>query len=183
MIPPGPFLTNIGRHGSAANTLAARVSGSNDTNGFLWTAANRALYCPVWLGDPFPFIRIFWANGIAVAGTIDAGIYTEDFTRIFSVGDDLGGVVAQAGVSAPQAVTCDATLQGEALYYFALSCSVNTARLIGPAFGDPIMNRMVGGCMIEEAAHPLPATANPIAIGSGTVSSMPVIGLSNRALV
>ena len=159
---------SLGRNAAAWNE-AAPVSGALG-------AANNAFFFPFSIPSPITVAKLFMYNGATVAGTIDMGIYTDDFTRIVS-----SGAITQAGVSTLQEFDVTDTPLDKGRYYLAFAQSLGTALFFQTAQVNNPENKLFG-VMMQFNASPLPAVAVPVALGA-TVWGVPIIGLSTRVLV
>lgn len=117
-----------------------------------WPAANEAIFVPVRLTEPAIFRKIAWANGAAVSGGVEVGVYDHKGTRLVS----LSG--SQSGINSIQSVDITDLLIGPGLYYLALLLDNTTGTtrrlsLSQAAFGQ------IAGLALQASASPLPATA------------------------
>ena len=138
--------------------------------------SNNAFYFSFSIPAPITVAKMFIYNGATVAGTIDMGIYTDDYTRIVS-----SGAITQAGVSALQEFDVTDTWLDKGRYYFAFAQSLNTATFFQTAQVGNTENKLFG-VMMQSAANPLPAVATPVALTS-SIWGIPILGLSTRTLV
>ncbi|HVB24118.1 MAG TPA: hypothetical protein VNG51_19425 [Ktedonobacteraceae bacterium] len=88
--------------------------------GTAWPANNLALYIPFRIASPFQFSSIAVCIGSA-SGNLDAGVYSEDGTKIISTGSTSVG--ANNNV-----ITVTSTTLGPGLFYLALVCSTTACQ-------------------------------------------------------
>lgn len=135
-----------------------------------WPAANRAIYCPIWLPWPYLVRRLWWVNGSAAGGNWDIGIFSVAGTRLLS-----SGSVAGSGNSAPQFDSGYDFLLPPGRYFLGLAHDSTTAnRVTGHGSVGPGGLRL-GGLLQQDNAFPLPASMNPSAI---TATFMPIAGMT-----
>jgi hypothetical protein len=123
-----------------------------------WTAANDALFLPIYVPFPYPVKRVWWING------------TMEGTRIYSTSSTAG-----SGNSAPQYVTPTAFILNPGSYYFALALDNNTANRITGSTALSVGACRLSGLLKQTSAFPLPATMTPEAI---TASFYTYIGVT-----
>jgi len=135
-----------------------------------WGVANGAIAFPIWLTEPF-WVRSLWvANGAAVAGNLDMGIYDEKFRKILSC-----GATAQAGVSVLQRVAVPVRTLEAGQYWIALVKDDVVGRVMRQtSLPAPCQGAAMGLGMA--AAYPLPATF--VGLESSAVY-VPVFGISS----
>lgn len=146
------------------NVVSLMVTGT-------WPGANRAQFVPFYnLGRrAINANRLWWYNGAAVSGNVDAGIYDSALRRLVSTGS-----VAQAGVNVLQGVTIALSLPPGGPYYFAFACDNTTAQFFRHAILATDATEI--GCATTTPAFPLPATATLAAFVAN--SYFPHMGLS-----
>ena len=134
-----------------------------------WPVASTALFYPFSVATPFTATKIMWANGAAVSGNVDAGVYDSTGVRVGAIGS-----TAQAGVSATQSATLSLVLN-VGTYYLALVLDNTTGTFMrrGPGIG-------VTGWAQIAAAFPLPAT---VTLATGGTAYQPAFGLTSRSFV
>ncbi len=138
-----------------------------------WPSANLGLFVPFVIPPrrSFGSLRAVIANGAAVSGNVDVGVYRSDYSLIAST-----GAVAQSGTSTIQDLAALAVDLGPGQYYLGMSCSSGTAT-------NTMMTTYAGGtlaalgCFQMAAAHPLPATVTPAVYAQ---SVLPLFGISRR---
>lgn len=138
--------------------------------------ANGAVFVPFALDGDFLVSTVWWANGAAVAGDVDAGVYSIAGARLASCGS-----VAQAVTDVVQsaAVTTPVTLPA-GMYYLALAASSASARFYMQALAVGFeATKSLGICSMA-SAFPLPSTAT-LAVAAST--AMPLFGISRAAVV
>ena len=141
--------------------------------GTTWPSADRALYIPFVLPGNFLVRALWWANGNAVAGNVDCGIYSESGALLTNTGS-----TAQAGVTAIQSVTLGTPLLLTAGRY-------NMALVLSSASGRIYRNNVTGvttlaGVTQMASAMPLPATFVP---ATAAAAFIPVFGIASRTLI
>jgi hypothetical protein len=157
---------------SIGGSTALMQTGSTSST---WPSANLAIYVPVTIPDraSFASLRAFFVNASAVAGNVDVGIYDEAWARIAST-----GAVAQAGTAVVQDLAALAAVLAPGRYYLAASCSSASATnytLTGFVAGE----LAALGLAQQATAHPLPATATPVAYAQ---TILPSFGISSVAV-
>jgi hypothetical protein len=109
----------------------------------VWGAANNAVIAEVFLPVVATLRGFAWANGSAVSGNVDCGLYDAHLNRIASTGS-----TAQAGTSTVQTVGATATSLAPGNYYVALALNNTTGTIVShttsyytgyPAFGVFLM--------------------------------------------
>ena len=145
-----------------------------------WPTAGLALYIPFYVSAPGLAVGIFWQNGAAVSGNVEAALYDEYGNKIAT-----SGKIAQAGTSAPQYTAFAAPVQlTTGRYYIALMADNTTSTFLawGTSLAATNVNRMFG--ILEQAglSAGLPAAANSAQGAWTPVSSarslMPICGVS-----
>lgn len=143
-----------------------------------WPANNRAFYLPIYLPYPGVVTKLWVANGAAVSGNIDVGLYSEvagvPAARLASAGG-----VAQSGTSVIQEFDITDYVTTPQTRYFVGVSMDNTTGAFTRVITTATVKR-IAGVMQEESAYPLPASATPVVAATGTV---PFCGVAFRALV
>lgn len=143
----------------------------------VWPVANTAFYVPFSIDAPYLVKTVFWANGAAVAGNVDVGVYTADMAALlFNAGSTV-----QATTGVPQAVALGTPVLLEpGSYQMAMSASSHSAAFLAAsnsAAGATPLQAL--GCSNQAAAGvPLPAAATPAT--PTFVSYAPLFGFSSR---
>lgn len=145
-----------------------RSSGGGTGSGSV--SANLALYVPIELLQPSTFLSAMWCNGATLAGNVELGVYTDDWSLITST-----GAVAQAGASTAQRASMTSFTLRPGRYYIAFVSSSATATFIGHSVQQSRWSML--GVSQEVSAMPLPATATPSIVTSAFV---PQFGFSRR---
>ena len=112
-------------------------------------------------------------NGATASGNLDVGIYTEDGTRLVSIGS-----TAQSGTTALQFFNITDTFLSPGNYYMACAMdgTTGTTRRHSPA-----LERCIAAGLIKGAtSFPLPAT---ITFATMTAAYIPQIGLDLTGLM
>jgi len=141
-----------------------------------WSTANKAIYFPLRLSKPFPVRLLWWANGAAVSGNVDVGVFGADLsTKIVST-----GAVAQAGVSTVQSAAPSPApfWLPPGQYYLGLSASSTTATFQMPS--ATIAQLIQLGVGEQLTAHPLPATATAVRVSA---VKLPLCGLASVSTI
>lgn len=100
--------------------------GGNTTSTPLFPVANLILYAPVYLPYRIRIKNLWWFNGSAVAGNVNAGLYTQSGYKIVDTGS-----TAQTGINAKQSVALGSNIElVPGGYYFAFSASSVSARFV-----------------------------------------------------
>jgi hypothetical protein len=115
--------------------------------------------------------QLFVANGSAVSGNFDLGIYDAAGTRLVSIGS-----TAQSGTTALQAATISPVPLSPGLYYFGLALDNTSGAVLGHTSNA---GRATGARMLA-SAFPLPARA---AWGAESSSAFWYCGLATRGFV
>lgn len=137
----------------------------------VYPTANKAFYIPFRLLSPYNVRRLFVANGTAVSGNIDLGIYSLDGARIFSTGS-----TAQAGTSALQYIALGTDiLLSPGTYYWGISVSNVVATVFRSTAMAAYLFRQ-SGILEQLTAFPLP---NPATFAAPSLSYLPLIGMSS----
>lgn len=134
-----------------------------------WPAANRALFVPFVIHEPFVVQKMAVYNATTAAGNVDIGIYTEDGTLLVS-----SGSTAMAGTSTQQTFSISKTL-APGRYYMAIAFSSTSAIL--RASTTSLASTQLSGVLQMASAFPLPATATFAVAASAYI---PAFGLSSR---
>lgn len=131
-----------------------------------WTAANQAVYVPIWTNIDMCGTYIYVPNGSTVSGIGQAGIYAPD--QYGQPGQALwrSAQQAQAGVSSTQIYQPFSgnprTYLLAGLSYLALVFNNTSSTVIAQAVGDATGKHVYLGCVYKQAnAFPLPAVATP----------------------
>lgn len=140
-----------------------------------WPSANLGIFVPIVLPAPYLVKKVWWANGAAVAGNVDCGIYSNGGALLASAGS-----TAQSGTSTVQSVTLGtAILLTPGQYYLALSASSATAAFLASTTGAAYKQQR-GGMAQQAAALALPAS---FTLATLTNDFIPVYGISSRTVI
>lgn len=140
----------------------------------VWPSGSLAIFYPFFCTDPVTIKTMYLANGAAVSGNVDLGIYTAAGTRLVS-----SGSTAQAGTNAPQLVDItDTVLPVFTELFMALAIDNTTGTTLRIAPGTVGSGRSIGLYQMA-AAFPLPATATFAAYGQ---TYIPVFGASQMTV-
>lgn len=137
-----------------------------------FVTANMAVFYPFGVPEAMLVTQLFWMNGAAVAGNLDAGIYDTSGTLLTSTGS-----TAQANTAVVQAVNITDYVLPRGLYYFALASDTSgaTQKVLCtlPAAGIP----QAWGMVQQASAFPLATNANPAIFAKYTSAFVPQAGL------
>lgn len=154
--PPGGLSTNSM---DLCPSFAAAVANGYSAASAVYPTANRALFYPVFCQEPFTARFMGIANGTAVAGNVDVGIYDVLGNRLVS-----SGSVAQAGTSTVQTFNIADTDIPMGWYFLAVACSSTTAQFMRMSAANQLLR---AHCVMQmDTALPLPATATFAALAS-----------------
>ena len=158
--------------GQEMTNLTGAAPGAGGSAGY--PSANRALYFPFTLLDPFIIDKMFWANGTVVSGNVDVGVYDSASTpnRLVST-----GTTAQATVSVLQEVNITNYTLSPGTYYLAIACDNVTATFWRTTQAAASLE--VCGAAQQATAFVLPTTATFATIAGAYV---PWFGISARSL-
>ena len=141
----------------------------------VWPTANRAIYVPFVIVEQVTVVKLWMYNGLAAAnGNIDIGIYNATSLSLLVS----SGAVATAGAGVVQDFDVTDTALPPGRYYLAASLSSGTDATLRWA---PVVIFEALPIATEAAAHPLPATATPVAPAASAY--VPLMGLSLRTQV
>lgn len=151
--------------------LAARVhAGGSAPSSSTWPSANLALGVPLNLDRDYTITTLWWANGAAVAGNVDVGIYTLSGARLTS-----SGSIAQAGTNVVQPFALGTPLTVPAgAYMMFLACSSTTSQFWRHGT-TAVRNAKMLGMVQLSGAIPLPAQATFTATAS---TYLPLFGIT-----
>lgn len=169
VLPPLPVISTA----SLESVGAITSINLNSYSSVVWTSGSRAFFIPFHLEIPIVVTKLLFANGAAVSGNLDMAIYNASFVRLVSIGS-----TAQAGANSVQALDITDTLLGAGDYYLAAVLDNTTGTVLQNNVGIGVSQR--SGVLMQAAAFPLPALANPITVSTGSV---PLIGLRQGGTV
>lgn len=153
------LLDSMGLYISAGSTHLGDLASA------VWPEANRAYLYPIKLGDITTLTQAWTANGAAVSGNIDIGLYDVAGTRIMST-----GTTVQAGTSTLQIIDhADVTVPA-GHYYLALAASSATAQFLRGVGLASTQN--FAGVITMATAFALPATITPTIAGGGNYTPL-----------
>lgn len=142
-----------------------------------WPVANKAILTPITVRTLFLIRKFWWANGSAVAGNVDVGVYTMGGARLLST-----GAIAQAGTSVIQSATPTAGPPWQLMpgsYYLALSASSASATFISTTSPAP-REMQTSGFAEAVTANPLPDPITPATMVSNII---PLCGMSDAPVI
>lgn len=143
-----------------------------------WPVANTALFVPFTVRSLYLVRKFWWANGAAVAGNVDCGVYSMGGARLLST-----GAIAQSGTSVLQSAVPTAGPPWQLLpgsYYMAISASSATATFL-TSTGFSVRELQFLGCAQQATANPLPDPATLATISSFT--TFPLFGMSDAPVI
>ena len=149
------------------------VGGGGGAASANWIAANVVIFIPFRVIEAITITKLFWSNGAAVAGNLDAGIYDTSSNLLVST-----GTTAQAGTTNAQVVDVTDTTIGRGVYYMALVSDTSGAtqkiNSVAPAAG---LCQSYG--LLEQAGVTLPLATNasPATFAKYTRAFIPYFGL------
>jgi hypothetical protein len=136
------------------------------TNNFV--TVNLAVFIPFGVPEAVTITKLFWGNGAAVAGNLDAGIYDTAGNRLVST-----GTTAQSGTTTLQVIDVTDTTLARGLYYLAFASDTSgiTQKVIAalPAAGIP----QSFGLLQMASAFVLP---NPATFAKYASAFVPLVG-------
>ena len=162
---PGEIMVTPWSYQSLGVPLIATGQAPSSQN---FVTANLAVFIPFAVPEPCVLTRLFWMNGAAVAGNLDAGVYDTAGTRLVST-----GTTGQLNTSQVQSVDVADTVLARGVYYLALASDTSGATqkvtAVVPAAGIP----QGLGLLQMAAAFVLPASAT---FAIYTSAFIPVVG-------
>jgi hypothetical protein len=163
-------LTSVIEHGLAFRAFHAALAPASTA----WPAINRAYFVPFRVVTPLVVREMFFQAGTTPGTTAyDLGIYDDAFNRIVSLGATSAVSTTDAVLPAGGGDVADTSLS-PGRYYMAMSSAATTLTVRASVNANQFMRAL--GLQMMESAHPLPATATPISVG--TSAFMPTIGLA-----
>jgi hypothetical protein len=141
--------------------------------GYTWPTANLALFVPFVLLEEVTVKKLWWYNGNAQSGNVDAGVYDSGGNLLSPA-----AAVAQAGSSVLQVADITDFVLGPGLFYLALVLDNTTGKNFQCTL--PTGGAAALGMFQMAAAYPLPAVAT---FASCTTDRVPMVGLTTRVLV
>lgn len=158
---------------ASPESLGVEVTATSNalTSGQTWPAANRAIFVPIVVHSAFTVAQLFCANGGAVSGNVDVGLYDTGGNRIVS-----SGSTAHAGTGTLQFFNVTDTPISAGVYYMAMVLDSTSGAIAGcvPAIGIT----QAFGVLSMASAFPLPTTATFATVANTLV---PQLGLTSRA--
>ena len=138
-----------------------------------WPTANTAYFFPFRIEQSALIVKLWWLNGTNITGNRDAGIYTEDGTRVVSTGSTAAGTA-----SLVKEVDTTDTMLAPGVYYMALASDSTTGRIARASPGIPECKAM--GMAEMASAFALPATVTFATIATSYIS---VCGYATRVTI
>ncbi len=174
--PPGAVMVGTWSPNALGIQLTAAVLTVATAN---WIAANVAVFVPFSVIEPTLVTKVWWANGSAVAGNIDVGIFSTAGNVLTSAGS-----TAQAGINAVQAVdVADVTLARGDYYLGMVSDTSGITQKVSAASPAAGISQSLG--LLEQAAVTLPFStgANPATFAKYTRAFVPLVGFQGYRTV
>jgi hypothetical protein len=167
-----PVISCMGREAMGTTMMTGGALGGASA---LWPTANLALFIPFTITTPYLVRKVWWANGAAVNGTTDVGIYTLGGTLLTS-----SGATTQAGTTVIQSVTLGtAFLLTPGSYYMAMSASTGTTcQYFRLGISVPFSN--FTGMAQMATAHALPAAAT---LATLATAYLPIFGIASTLTI
>lgn len=158
---------------------AMRMLGGTAPASIAWPTSNLVILEPFTLNQTTNFLCLAVANGAAVSGNFDIGIYddgagTSTVNRLVS-----SGSTAQSGTNVPQSVSAAFTLPA-GNYYAALCFDNTTATTWAKNASAAIALQGFGYAQVTNGAVTLPSTLTLALMAS---VYMPIFGPSQRSAV
>jgi len=157
--PVPRHIVSTGRFSNVADMVRAANGNAFGSTG--WPAGNRAFYYPLHIPQRFTVARFMIANGTAVAGNFDLGLYDNAGTRLVSI-----GATAQSGTSTTQYVGVTDQSFGPGHYYIGIVLS-STSGEVRRVTVDQYQQRVSGVLMENLGATTLPASMTPVSNTNG----------------
>lgn len=170
---PLPVLSPWSAESLGAFALSAGASLTSAASG-AYPTASRMLLFPIALQRRFKAANWFWANGAAVSGNVDVGIYDRALNRLGNAGS-----TAQVGTSAYQTVSAGGLVLAAGLYYLGIACDNTTATFQRIAPNGTGLAAL--GALQLAASFPLPSSA--AAAGLTNQAYMPLFGMTSRSFM
>jgi hypothetical protein len=175
-----PFFDHLNITPWSWNSIGTKILPSTDESiaaagSAVWPEANLAIYVPFFLQHPMEVGRIFLANGAAVSGNIDVGIYDVKGYRITNMGS-----TAQSNTNDLQDYSPTNLALGPGMYFMAaaLDSTTGTTTAFAGTAPNPVAIVKAMGVLMQPSAFPLPAQAT-FAVAS--YNYFPIMGLSPRS--
>jgi hypothetical protein len=157
----------------STNSIGYYLQGVSTPSSNNYIAANTGVFIPFGLVEATTFTKMFWANGSAVTGNLDVGLFQEDGTLIVSA-----GTTAQATISTLQVVDITDTSLPRGRYYLGITSDTS-------AVGQKITSTILVAAGICQAlgilqdtscAPPLSTNANPATFVAYNQAFIPLCG-------
>lgn len=147
---------SIGRFNSFSNVALFSAEG-NFTSG-TWFVNNQAVYIPIALPARFTVARFYVANGAAVSGTMDIGLFDSEGNKLISTGS-----AAPTGTSVVQYVDVTDRSFPAGNYFLGLVISTTASRVAMSTLGAVPDGEMCGATLEVLGSAVLPTTMAPSA--------------------
>lgn len=168
---PGELVITPWSYQSVGVSLTTTATALPSVNN--WIAVGVAVFVPFWVPEPITVTKMFWANGSAVAGNIDAGIYDTAGTLLTSI-----GTTPQATISVTQTVdVADVTLARDTYYMAMVSDTSGVTQKVLASL--PVAGILQSFGLLEQAGITLPLStgASPATFAKYTRAFIPLFGL------
>jgi len=172
------FAQNIGRAGAVTVTpwsitsvgyfLAGTAAASNN-----YIAVNTGVFIPFGLSEPCTFTKVFWGNGTAVAGNIDAGLFNEDGSLIVAAGSTV-----QTTTGTLQVVDITDTTLARGRYYLGITSDTSgiTQKVLATTGQVAGVCQALGLLQDTSCAPPFSTSANPATFVAYNLAFIPLVG-------
>lgn len=171
-LPHSPVITTMS---AESNGFIAGNINQQTPASVVWPTANLAQFIPFSLKYPISVLSLFVLNGATATGNFDIGIYTNDGTRITSLGS-----TGQSGTNTVQNVSITPVTIGPGNFYLALVLSSASGTVFSNTVGSSTFIAQSMGLYSQASALPLPASAT---FATATLSRIPVFGLATVPIV
>lgn len=161
-------ITSVGRFNTLTNIAGMTAEGNFASA--TWPANNRAIYIPIFMPARFTVARFFVANGTAVSGTFDIGLFNYEGEKLISTGS-----TAQAGTSVVQYVGVTDQSFPAGNYFLGIVLSTTSGRAFNSSLGAVGDGLMMGATLEALGSAVLPASMAPSSFTSATI---PCFGFS-----
>lgn len=170
-LPHGPTITTLSQESMAGRLLQAGTFGT----GTGWPVANKALFFPIDILEPFLIAKAFTVFGATPTGNFDWGWYDAAGNRLAST----GSIAVTATTDLQAAALAYNVLPSQDAAYLAAACDSASTLLYRTNSFSAIEMAAVG---VREmaSAFPLPSTAT---FADMTHAYLPVIGISKRSTI
>ena len=171
--PPPPI---ISPHSELALGVEYAALAATAPSSVAWGTVNLIRLYPFRLPEPVLVRKLWIYKGATVTGSVDVGIYTEDGTRLASVGP----TAVSAGTNALQEFDITDVQLGRGRYYMAAAMSLTTTTMFANALAVNLAKAIGWAEGGTAGSTTLPAT---VTLAAATTAVQPLFGLATRTLV